>query len=114
MNGCFLAPDGNRTACADNSSQALTLLTPDGKTRNLGRRYNILGWIDATHLMVGIDSSTLAVLDVDSAAEIRVPLAQADKSRWRARYPEPSELPRGPRRRCSNQPRSLGLACGLL
>ena len=79
VSGCFLAPDGNRMACADNSTQALTLLTPDGKTSNLGRRYNILGWIDAGHLMVGIDSSTLAVLDVDSGAEIRVPLAQADK-----------------------------------
>ena len=79
VSSCFLAPDGNRMACADNSSQALTLLTPDGKTRNLGRRYNILGWIDAAHLMVGIDSSTLAVLDVDRSAEIRVPMTQADK-----------------------------------
>ena len=79
VHSCFLAPDGSRMACADNASQALTLLTPDGKTRNLGRRYNILGWIDATHLMAGIDSSTLAVLDVDNGAEIRVPLAAADK-----------------------------------
>lgn len=29
VNGCFLALDGNRIACADNSSQALTLLTSD-------------------------------------------------------------------------------------
>lgn len=79
VEGCYLSPDGSRMACIAFQDGALALLTPDGKTHSLGRKYTILGWIDTTHLLVDIDSTSLAVLNPDSGAVTAIPLPQADK-----------------------------------
>jgi hypothetical protein len=84
---CSLSPEGSRMACTDPQSNTLTLLTRDGKTHSVGRRYEILGWIDATHLLVDVDSMSLAVLSPDGGAETAVPMAQADKVEMRATLP---------------------------
>ena len=55
-------------ACNAAGSQALTILARGATPHNLGRRYNVLGWMDATHLLVDIDSKTLAVLTPPPAA----------------------------------------------
>ncbi|MDQ6847814.1 MAG: hypothetical protein M3019_09595 [Candidatus Dormibacteraeota bacterium] len=77
---CYLAPGATQMACTANSSQALTLIAAGASPHNLGRRYNVLGWMDATHLLVGIDSKTLAVLTTTSGAAVNLALADADKA----------------------------------
>jgi hypothetical protein len=77
--GCFLAPGGAQMACAENTSQALTILAHGTAPHNLGRRYNVLGWMDPTHLLVDIDSKTLAVVSSATGAAVNVVLADADK-----------------------------------
>ncbi len=76
---CYLAPGAAQMACTANGSQALTLLASGAAPHNLGRRYNVLGWMDATHMLVGIDSKTLAVLTTTTGAAVNVALADADK-----------------------------------
>jgi hypothetical protein len=77
--GCFLAPGGTQMACTENTSQALTILARGAAPHNLGRRYNLLGWMDATHILVDIDSKTLAVVSSATGAGVNLPLADADK-----------------------------------
>lgn len=76
---CYLAPGAGQMACTANSSQALTLIAAGAPPHNLGRRYNVLGWIDATHLLVGLDSKTLAVLTTTTGAVVNLALPDADK-----------------------------------
>ncbi len=76
---CYLAPGAAQMACTANSSQALTLIAAGASPHNLGRRYNVLGWMDTTHLLVGIDSKTLAVLTTTNGAAATLALADADK-----------------------------------
>jgi len=76
---CYLAPGAAQMACSANGSQALTLISAGASPHNLGRRYNVLGWMDATHLLVGIDSKTLAVLTTTTGAAVSLALADADK-----------------------------------
>jgi hypothetical protein len=78
FNGCFLAPGGAQMACSDNASQALTLVA-HGTPHSLGRRYTMLGWVDPTHLLVDIDSKTLAVLTTSSGVAVNLGLVDADK-----------------------------------
>ena len=66
-------------ACNDSTSHALTLLARGSSPHNLGRRYNVLGWIDATHLLVDIDTKSLAVVDTASGTPVTLALADADK-----------------------------------
>jgi hypothetical protein len=77
--GCFLAPGGAQMACTENTSQALTILAQGASPHNLGRRYNVLGWMDPTHLLVDIDSKTLAVVSSATGAGVNLTLADADK-----------------------------------
>jgi len=79
VGNCSLDVTGSRMACGDNSSGALTLLTPDGKTHSLGRKYGILGWMDDGHLFVQVDPSTLGVVNVDSGALTSIPFDHADQ-----------------------------------
>jgi hypothetical protein len=79
VNDCFLAPDGQTMACRDSTSQALTMLRSNGSLRNLGHKYDVLGWIDAAHLLVDLDSSTLGVLGVDGT-QPSVPFEHADNA----------------------------------
>ncbi len=79
FNDCFLAPGGAQMACNDNSSQALTLVAHGTPPHSLGRRYTVLGWMDPTHLLVGVDSKTLAVLNTSSGAAVNLAFADADK-----------------------------------
>jgi hypothetical protein len=52
---CELSPDGSRMACISNTNRALTLVSTDGTATNTGRQYgDILGWIDAPHLLVEV------------------------------------------------------------
>ncbi len=76
---CSLAPGGAQMACTDATSQALTIVAPGRPPHSLGRRYNVLGWIDATHLLVDIDSNTLAVVDTGTAQAVDIVVANADK-----------------------------------
>ncbi|MBV8929736.1 MAG: hypothetical protein JO152_11490 [Mycobacteriaceae bacterium] len=84
---CYLAPDGAQMACLATSNQSVVLLQPGGKTQNLGRRYTILGWIDATHLVVTVDPSTLGVLDTSNGVVSTLSLANADKVSLEATLP---------------------------
>ena len=60
---CVLSPDGSRMACTSPSNGALMLLSSGGTMTNSGHQYaGILGWIDATHLLVDVDSGNLGVL----------------------------------------------------
>ncbi|HEY8675164.1 MAG TPA: hypothetical protein VIO13_04270 [Candidatus Dormibacteraeota bacterium] len=79
LTNCFLSPDGTRMACQSSSNFALVFLSSSGATHNLGRRYNVLGWIDASHLMVQVDTTTLAVLQADTGAVTNVTLTGADQ-----------------------------------
>jgi hypothetical protein len=79
VNACFLAPGGAQMACTDNTTQAVTLVAHGASPRSLGRRYSVLGWMDATHLLVDIDSKTLAVVTTSSSAIVNLTLADADK-----------------------------------
>lgn len=76
---CFLAPGGAQMACTANSSQALTLVAHNTSPHSLGRRYSVLGWMDPSHLLVDVDSKTLAVLDAGSGATVSLALPDADK-----------------------------------
>jgi hypothetical protein len=77
--GCFLAVGGSSMACSANGSQALTIIAPRTTPHNLGRRYAVLGWVDSTHIVVGVDSKTIAVLATDSGAVTSLALPDADK-----------------------------------
>jgi hypothetical protein len=74
-------------ACTANASQALTLLAPGVSPHNLGRRYNVLGWIDGTHIAVDIDSSTMGILSADAGAVVTIALTGADKMQMAAIMP---------------------------
>jgi hypothetical protein len=78
---CFVAPDGAQLACTSTVSQSLVWVRSDGATTNSGRRYSVLGWIDATHLLVDVDSSNLGVVFVSASdgSLVEVPLAGADQ-----------------------------------
>jgi hypothetical protein len=85
---CYLAPDGSRMVCTSNSNEALCLVSSAGTINNTGRQYNgILGWIDATHLLVDIDSSNLGVLDPDTGSLTTVAVAQANEVEMEATLP---------------------------
>lgn len=86
-NGCFLAPGGAQMACNDNTSQALTLVAHGKSPHSLGRRYGVLGWMDPTHLLVDVDTKTLAVLDTSTGAAVNLALADADKVEMAATSP---------------------------
>ena len=75
---CYLAPSGAQMACSANASQALTLLVPKTAPHNLGRRYNVLGWMDSTRLLVDVDSTTLGVLATDTGVVVSLTLTGAD------------------------------------
>ncbi|MBJ7609037.1 MAG: hypothetical protein JF887_06355 [Candidatus Dormibacteraeota bacterium] len=77
--GCFLSPDGSRMACTSSSTQALGFLSSGGSFHSLGRKYTILGWIDSTHLMVGVDTTTLGVINADTGAETKLTVTAADQ-----------------------------------
>ncbi|MGA2282772.1 MAG: hypothetical protein ABSH07_03700 [Candidatus Dormibacteria bacterium] len=66
---CTLAPDGSRMACGSSSNGALAVVSSNGSITNIGHTYSgIMGWIDATHLLVDVDSGDLGVLDPDTGA----------------------------------------------
>jgi hypothetical protein len=75
---CYLAPSGAQMACSANASQALTLLAPKTAPHNLGRRYNVLGWMDNTHIAVDVDSTTLGVLSTDTGGVVSLTMTGAD------------------------------------
>ena len=78
VNGCNLSPDGSRMACLSNTNGALTLVTSGGITTNTGRTYDrILGWIDASHLLVDVDSGDLGVVDPATGTVTTIAVAQA-------------------------------------
>jgi hypothetical protein len=77
-NTCFLSPDGSRMACTGYPSGSLSLLKPGSPLHSLGRKYTVLGWIDASHLMVDVDSATLAVVNVDTGVATTVAVPAAD------------------------------------
>jgi hypothetical protein len=79
VSDCFLSTDGDLMACQDNTSQAVTLLRSDGSLHSLGRKYNILGWIDGSHLLVNVDASTLAVVATDTGGLTSISIAHADQ-----------------------------------
>jgi len=79
VNGCNLSTDGSLMACQDSTSQAVTLLRPDGSTHSLGRKYAVLGWIDSNHLFVEVDASTLGVVLTDTGALTSIALEHADQ-----------------------------------
>jgi hypothetical protein len=76
---CYLAPGGAELACNANSSQALVIVPRGSSPHNLGRRYTILGWMDTTHLLVDVDTKSLAVLDTGTGTAVNLALADADK-----------------------------------
>jgi hypothetical protein len=76
---CTLAPGGLQMACTEDSTAALTFLAPGASPNNLGRRYNVLGWVDASHLVVDIDSNTLGVLASDTGNVTTLAVTNADK-----------------------------------
>lgn len=75
LNGCFLSPDGSRMACISNDNQAIELLGPGGGITDLGFDYRILGWLDATHLLVAVDVQTLGVVAVDRGSTRLLPFS---------------------------------------
>jgi hypothetical protein len=75
---CFLSPDGSRMACTANSNNSLALVSSGGTITNTGHQYDsILGWIDATHLLVNVDSGDLGVLDPSTGSLTTLPVTQA-------------------------------------
>jgi hypothetical protein len=76
---CFLAPGGTQMACSDSTTQALTVVAHGKSPHSLGRKYSVLGFMDANHLLVDIDTKTLAVLDTGTGAAVNLTLADADK-----------------------------------
>lgn len=79
VSGCYLSPDGTVMACADSTTSAATLLTVNGSTHNLGRRYNILGWIDGSHFLGEVDASTLGVITAPTGALNSLAFDHADQ-----------------------------------
>jgi hypothetical protein len=79
VNNCSASPDGARMACSSSTNNVLTLLDAHGVTTDEGRRYGILGWIDAAHLLVDVDAANLGVLSLDGGKLTAVALANADK-----------------------------------
>ncbi len=86
-NGCYLAPNGRQMACNDNNSQALVFVPRGGSPHNVGRRYNVLGWMDSTNLLVDIDSKSLAVVNSASGNAVNLALTDADKVEMDAAVP---------------------------
>ena len=84
---CFLSPGGTQVACTANSSQSLTIFATGAAPHDLGRRYTVLGWLDDSHLMVDIDSSTLAVLTAATGTTVTLSLGGADKTGMQAVQP---------------------------
>lgn len=75
---CTLSPDGSRMACRSSSNGALALVSSNGNITNTGHTYNsIMGWIDATHLLVEVDDSDLGVLDPDTGVLTTLAVAHA-------------------------------------
>ncbi|MGP8160758.1 MAG: hypothetical protein ACLQGJ_05980 [Candidatus Dormibacteria bacterium] len=75
---CTLSPDGSRMACRSSSNGALALVSSNGNIINTGHTYDgIMGWIDATHLLVDVDSGDLGVLDPDTGALTTLAVPQA-------------------------------------
>jgi hypothetical protein len=87
LTGCLLSVDASRMACVGSSNAAVTLLNKNGSTHDLGRRYALLGWIDAGHLLVGVDTNTLGVLQPDTGTLTTLALASADKTIFGANLP---------------------------
>ena len=88
LDGCFLSPDGSRMACTAGSNNALALLSSGGTITNTGHEYSsVLGWIDATHLLVEVDSGDLGVLDPDTGVLTTVAVTQADQVNMVATLP---------------------------
>ncbi|MBV8300642.1 MAG: hypothetical protein JOY68_01815, partial [Candidatus Dormibacteraeota bacterium] len=87
LGNCYLSPDGSRAICEQQTSNALVVVTSSGSQNNLGRRYNPLGWIDSTHLLVEVDSGHLAVLDPDSASVTTIAMTGADQMTMPATLP---------------------------
>jgi hypothetical protein len=87
VQGCYLSPDGTRMACTSTSNRALTMVSSSGTETSEGHIYAILGWIDAGHLLVGVDDANLAVLDPDTGAVTTVPLAEANEVEMAAVLP---------------------------
>jgi len=79
VNGCFLSPDGTLMACNDSTSQAVDLLSANGATRGLGRKYVVLGWIDADHFLVQVDAGTIGVVSTPGGALSTLRLDHADQ-----------------------------------
>ena len=78
--GCTLSPDGSQMACTAQSNSALTLVSSSGTITNTGRTYSgLLGWIDATHLLVEVDSGDLGVLDPATGTLTTIAVAQANQ-----------------------------------
>ncbi|MDQ2960308.1 MAG: hypothetical protein M3R48_04570 [Candidatus Dormibacteraeota bacterium] len=77
-NTCFLSPDGSRMACTGAPSGSLSLLKPGTPLQSLGRKYTVLGWMDNSHLMVDVDSATMAVVNVDSGVATTFAVPSAD------------------------------------
>ncbi|HKR98898.1 MAG TPA: hypothetical protein VJU79_05230, partial [Candidatus Dormibacteraeota bacterium] len=76
---CSVSDDGTVMACTDNTSQATTLLLSNGTRQSLGRKYNVLGWIDGNHFLVEVDASTLGVVTSPGGTLARVSLDHADQ-----------------------------------
>jgi hypothetical protein len=75
-------------ACTAGSNSALALLSSGGTITNTGHQYaNILGWIDATHLLVDVDSGDLGVLDPDTGVLTSVAVPQANQVSMAATLP---------------------------
>ena len=87
FSSCYIAPDGSRLACQADASGIVTLVDRKGGRHDLGRRYTVMGWIDASHLLVDIDANTLGVLQPDMSTVISVALAGADKTTFAGALP---------------------------
>ncbi|MGA9114278.1 MAG: hypothetical protein WB802_10860 [Candidatus Dormiibacterota bacterium] len=87
-NACELSPDGSQMACTSSSNNALTLVSSNGTATNTGRTYNgILGWIDASHLLVEVDSGDLGVFDPATGVLTTLAVPQADQVEMVATLP---------------------------
>ena len=80
LENCFLSPDGSRLLCESNTNQSAELVSPSGTITSLGRKYTLMGWIDATHFLVELDSTHLGVLEPDSGTVTPVSLPNADQT----------------------------------
>jgi len=87
VNNCYLSPDGTVMACTDTTTNAATLLLANGTNQNLGRRYNILGWMDANHVFCEVDAKTLGILRSDTQELTTIPFDHADQAAMVAAFP---------------------------